>query len=248
MSLLTSIDSYWKFDEASGDAADATGNGFTLTNNGTATYSAGIINNGGDLGTSNSSKYFSNATTCGLAFDTAFTVNFWVKMNTVPSNNTATYLWNWGDNSTTNKKGGMEVQYYNNSGTPELYIVRQQNAYGTNNQYGAAQTLTTGTWYMLTFTWDGSTESLYVNGSGSALVSGSSTITGSNSSNGTGTGLAVGRYLTGGSYSNAEFDEIGQWNRVLTSGEISSLYNSGAAFQYPFGLGATTGAALLTMV
>ena len=40
---------YWKFDEASGNATDATNNSLTLTNNGTATFGAGLINNGKNL-------------------------------------------------------------------------------------------------------------------------------------------------------------------------------------------------------
>jgi hypothetical protein len=35
-------------------------------------------------------------------------------------------------------------------------------------------------------------------------------------------------------WSNGSLDEIGIWNRALTTGEISTLYNSGSGKGYPF--------------
>jgi len=35
-------------------------------------------------------------------------------------------------------------------------------------------------------------------------------------------------------------DEVGVWNRVLTSSEVASLYNTGTGFQYPFTATTTT--------
>ena len=58
MSLTTNIVAYWKFDESSGNAMDSTGNGNTLTNVNTVTYSAGKINNGANF-VAASSQYFS---------------------------------------------------------------------------------------------------------------------------------------------------------------------------------------------
>ena len=78
---------YYKLDESSGNAADATGNGYTLTNNGTTTYTTGKINNGGDFGASNSTKSFSidSATPLGLTttdISTAFSVACWMNQTT----------------------------------------------------------------------------------------------------------------------------------------------------------------------
>ena len=39
----TSLEGHYKFDETSGNAADSSGNGRTLTNNNTATYTTGIV-------------------------------------------------------------------------------------------------------------------------------------------------------------------------------------------------------------
>jgi hypothetical protein len=51
------------------------------------------------------------------------------------------------------------------------------------------------------------------------------------------TRFSIGNF-NNGQFSSANVDEVGVWNRVLTSAEVTQLYNSGAGLQYPFGLGA----------
>lgn len=60
-----------------------------------------------------------------------------------------------------------------------------------------------------------------------------------NSGIGTGNLTASGNFIIGqweseGSYYQGSIDELGIWNRVLTTDEISELYNSGSGKQYPF--------------
>lgn len=50
MALTDNLVSYWKLDESSGNASDSVGSN-TLTNNGTAGYASGKINNAVDFGT-----------------------------------------------------------------------------------------------------------------------------------------------------------------------------------------------------
>ncbi len=229
-SIAAGILAYWKLD---GNATDATGNGFALTNNGTTPYSTGRINNAADFGASNSTKYLSlaGASPLGLTFDMPVTFNLWVNVATGPSGN-ANNPFQWVDNTTTNKKGAYTLQYYNNAGTPQLYIQRQINS--TNNQYGVNQTLTIGTWNMLTFTWDGSNIYLYLNGNSTPIVSGASTSTGTNSNSGLAEGFNIGYESSSGRFWWGLVDEVGVWGRVLSSSEISSLYNSGNGLTYPF--------------
>ena len=68
---------YWKFDESSGNASDATGNGYTLTNNNSVSFSAGKINNAAVFASANS-KYFSKSSASGLVPSSAITVAAWV--------------------------------------------------------------------------------------------------------------------------------------------------------------------------
>ncbi len=59
MALIDTITASYRFDDASGNSVDSSGNGNTLTNNNSITFVAGLINNGADFGTANSNKYFS---------------------------------------------------------------------------------------------------------------------------------------------------------------------------------------------
>jgi hypothetical protein len=63
---------YWKLDESSGNAADSSGNGITLTNNSSTNYTTGKFGNAGWFDAS-SSDYFS----AGSTINNISTVSFW---------------------------------------------------------------------------------------------------------------------------------------------------------------------------
>lgn len=81
--LLTSINAYWKFDESSGNALDATGNGTTLSNNNTITYVAGLIGNAASL--NGSTQFFNVGSTSFLTITQDFTIAVWVNPNFSPT-------------------------------------------------------------------------------------------------------------------------------------------------------------------
>jgi hypothetical protein len=233
MALSTNLISYWKFDESSGNAADSVGSN-TLTNNGSATFGTGLLGNAASLGTTNTTKSFSVANNIN-AFTSNFTYNLWVQILTVPTNNGSAYeLLSDSDNSTANNKGQMGIQYNQASGATNIYINRNQ--FGANAQYGVALNLGTNTWHMLTYTWNGATIALYVDGSSSATVSGASTQTGTSTSIGTGNYFNIGKEgSNAGREASIKIDETGVWSRALSTSEITQLYNSGAGLAYPFG-------------
>ena len=77
---------YWKLDETSGNASDATGNGNTLTNNNSIAYiTNGKINNGADLEVA-STTYFSitDGSQTGLDITGDITLAGWVKLESTP--------------------------------------------------------------------------------------------------------------------------------------------------------------------
>ena len=63
--LTNNLTAYWKFDEFSGNASDATGNGYTLTNNNSVSFSTGKLNNAAVFASANS-KNFSKSSASGL--------------------------------------------------------------------------------------------------------------------------------------------------------------------------------------
>jgi len=103
-----------------------------------------------------------------------------------------------------------------------------------HNTVGTA-TLTDSVLYMWTVTYDGTTLKLYLNGASDATdITYSAALT-----PGTG-GLGIcrlGDYST--QYLIGAVDEVGFWSRALTDAEITSLYNAGAGFAYPFSSGPT---------
>lgn len=226
MALTDNLVSYYKLDEASGNATDSVGSN-TLTNNGTATYSAGKINNGVSLASA-SSQYLQTASPTGLPTGaSAFSVSLWLKKTTNPGAGV--------------KHGQV---YFGTNATRQLcYIVMDGNV-GTGTQItfatfsddiNSVATITTGTWYHIVATYDGSvTTKLYINGSldtTRTLAAALNVVINAG-------GLIVGGdYLNGTSvagFDNGMIDEVGIWSRALTSTEITQLYNSGAGLQYPF--------------
>ena len=71
-SLFDDLVAYWNLNETSGDRADATGNGHTLTDNNTVGYATGKINNAASFVAANSGYlsiadpfYYNEITICG---------------------------------------------------------------------------------------------------------------------------------------------------------------------------------------
>lgn len=220
MSLLTNIVAYWKLDESSGNAADATGNGFTLTNNNTVAYNAGIINNGADSGASNTNKWMNNASSLGLNTDSSrsMTISFWFNMRSFNTGDTSKLL-----NISKNGQDRLLFGVKESSGTIQMTITNVGGA-GVD----VTTTINTGTWYYFTATLSGNSIALYKNGSSIGTATMLNGATGSVDS------FSLFREQGDTTYASAHIDEVGVWSRILTGAEITSLYNGGAGFQYPF--------------
>lgn len=219
--LTDSLVAYYKTDESSGNAADSVG-GVTLTNNNTVTYGTGKILNGADFGSSNTTKYLSAANALGLTTG-AFSVGFWVKVNTAPSNSTETIIaWT---TSTGNLR--IKVEYLDSAGTKTLRFNRSKPTVA-DQAINYNTTLTVGTWYYVVMTYDTTTEIGYLNASN--VASGAASGTGAGQSN----AINIGRNDNASNYSSVMVDEVGFWSRALTGTEITELYNGGSGFSYPF--------------
>jgi hypothetical protein len=213
---------YWKLDESSGNAADATDNGYTLTNNNAATYSSAVLNNG--LVTSaGSSQYVVNSNFSNVVKSSPITISAWIKIasggqqlvgiRSTDPGATQTYIYaGLGDNGDL-----VEFRYQaGGAGTADTidYVV-------PSNPFN--------TWHLYTLTYDGSTLKAYLDGS---LVGTDSAHSGYFS------GSTYGFYIgKNGDYNSTYFtgsaDEVGVWTQALSALQIASLYNSGAAVAYP---------------
>jgi hypothetical protein len=145
MALTDNLVSYWKLDESSGNAADATGGGNTGTNNNTITYAAGKINNGSVLNGSN--QYFSFPN-CPQTGNGSFTVTMWINGDSFTGRHE---VFGFGTGSTRqgvtmniNASAQMGADFYGDA----------------TSAVTGSSTLSTGTWYFLAYTFDTSDDKL----------------------------------------------------------------------------------------
>jgi RHS repeat-associated protein len=212
--LSTSLVSYYKLEDTTDSAS--TNN---LTNNNTASFNSGKVNNSADGGSSNTNKYLSTAT--NLGFGTGpWSMAFWFNLD---SSTGSSFPIGIQTNSPSDRAmyvrvisgggGAIWGEYASGRGFDETRTV-----YST--------TINTGTWYHVAYVYDGSTPVLYVNGSA----------VGSNSTqNSGGSGGFVNAFGTlaypDTSYVTSVFpgkvDEAGVWNKALSAQEVTDLYNGG---------------------
>ncbi len=189
-----------------------------LTEHGTPTYVAAKVNNGGQQGSNNTTNYWNIASNMGIAGG-AVTFAFWINFN---SFNTG---WNtiFEQDSITNQNNYSLI--YNGT-SHVLQFERNKNNVGAVD-ITETVTLSTGTWYHIVATYDGTNMRLYRN---NALTAGPTAASGA----GTGGGennFSIGAYGSAGTAlpkSSAIIDEFGLWSRALNTTEIGDLYNAGA--------------------
>lgn len=212
--LTTSLVSYWDLEEASGTRYDLHGTNH-LTDNNTVGYSAsGKIGNSSDFIPANSES-LSRSSISELNYKGTIncSISFWFKTDSV------SILESPISHAQDISNANFEV--YINSGSLNVSIGNQ----GAALTYGTS--VSTGTWYHVVLTLSSSnTYELFINGS--------SVDTGSGATWGTFTPV----FRIGGTYSTASrffdgiVDEVGIWSKVLSSSEITDLYNSGNGLPY----------------
>lgn len=206
---------YYKLDESSGNASDATGSGYTLTNNGTTAYSTGKINNGAvfDNTAGKNLDYNGNLSFAGGG---TRTFSCWVNCSSFAVDG---YVL---DNTTTTAGSGSANRrfiLYTGSDS-KIHMFASGNEVTTS-------TLSTGTWYHCVVTQNGTTWELFLNGTSQGTTTMSTASYADDS-------FRIGESYAGGGYGRSTVDEVGVWLRVLSGTEITQLYNSGSGLAYPF--------------
>lgn len=215
---------YWKLDESSGNAVDSSAGGYTLTNNNTVAYASAVINNGADFGTANTNKSLSIINDLTITGGSA-TLAGWFKMRTEIASGQQSFFRQIDGGTHTS----YQIFYDYNGGTRRLRFQRTKYSVA-DQQADYTTTLGTSNFYHLVLTYDGATITGYVNGSSVGTVAAS----GSGSSGDPGDSFVIGDSYGGGLSASCYADEVGIWSRALTSGEVTSLYNSGTGIQFPF--------------
>lgn len=205
---------HWKFDESSGAGTavdNAGGNNGTLINMDPATdWVAGKVGNALDFDGMNDSVDISNVDLSAIA-PNAGTVCAWIKPARAHNSSQIDWIIN------RHSSGDIEFQmghYYNNS----LYF-----GFIGPGRYITSATATTwpqNQWAFYCTTWGGSAVKGYIN----STQLGSAAFYGPISSS---TRLRIGSQQ-GASFFQGSIDDIRLYNRALTAGEVSALYNGGA--------------------
>lgn len=217
--LHTGLIAYWKLNESSGNAADVKGV-YTLTNNNTATYEAGKINNAVSLGASNTNKFLNCNNTFGMTYVSTRSMSGWFNIINIPAG-TGNFTFVLASIMfATNPGNNSSFVYRRVTNVLKLTII--------STDYNVI--LTPGTWYHMVITWDhaGNVSKLYLN---SILRITSTSFTGNYSLQ---TNRLVIGQSAGASFSSSITDEFGLWNKILSQEEVDELYNAGNGVSYPF--------------
>lgn len=236
MALTDNLNAYYKFDESSGDAADALGVN-TLTNNNSTAYGAGIINNGADLERL-TPNYFSHTDAAAFDFSGDMSLSVWLKVEGAPAAGEQMIIIGKDANGADNTRS-YTFGYNNSGGTKMFAATLFPTGYSYPSYWSATKDydLGTGTFHHVVITIsiaaaNNSKGILYIDGASQGnftLIDG----TGATSIQNSASDFQVGYESFQGAFDGI-MDELGLWSRTLTSGEVTTLYNSGAGLQYPF--------------
>ncbi len=220
-SLNTSLISYWKMDEASGNRADSGGSSQTLTDTTTVPSATGILNNGGDFEFS-APENMAHADSAALSVaDQDFSLTCWVKLESKPAfDGGIISKQGVGDNA--NDEYGLVWD-----GSTDRFNFTGGNGSSagtvTASTFGAPST---ATWYFIACGYDAAANNLWISvDDGTVDTAGFSPGPSDNAANGA--------FTVGGKTFNVGFafdgviDEIGFWKKKLSAAEITTLRGGG---------------------
>ncbi len=214
--LLDGLVAYWKLDEAEGEVRlDSSGNELHLTDNNAVGQSVGVIGSAADCAYNGADRWLDHEDHPLLRFDTDFTMSMWVfRMESF-----------FGGDFILNKTGALYL-YAHIDAEFRLVLDLIDDSPALLTSIVSDAIIEENEWFHVVLYRSGSTFGLIVNGGppktaniGGAVLS----------PNGV---FRIGAMEAGYPFTGL-IDEVGKWNRVLTSAEIAELYNSraGLAFQ-----------------
>lgn len=227
---LDNVLAHWEMDESSGTRSDSSGNSISLTANGTGGIgsASGALSNAADLEASDT-DYFSYA--LYSAPNSNFSFSFWYKPESLPtSGGYQQIIFKWGG------VGSRCWNPYIQENAGQYRITWDFRSPSNQVSSGYAQvSMSTGTWYHIVMAHNISTPSstvVYLNGSAQSMTTSSSTAT----SVATGSSdLLIGSDASSGL--DGLLDSFTITSDIITSGEVTTLYNSGTPLAWSGGGG-----------
>jgi hypothetical protein len=206
--VATGLVGWWKMNQSSGATVlDSSGNANLITFNTAPTWVAGQIGN--YAASLNGTNQYGNTTTVTNipTVQGAQTLSAWVYINAIASEDIVDNI----DGTTSanqlrvNTAGEAEVSKWSGG----ITITE------------TSKVLAIHTWYMVTFTWDGTTNIIYVNGVATTPTSATA------HQNVASTTVFIGAYGTGAGNENFNgyIDDVRIYNRALSAADVAQLYD-----------------------
>jgi hypothetical protein len=218
--IAVNLLAYWACEEASGTRVDAVSGTYNLTDNNTVGSATGKIGTAADFEADNS-EFLSN--TSGIVVTGTWTISLWLKPETLPADYQAVFS---RDDSAGAPLRHQSTIYLTPAGKMAVYVDP-----GNVHFDPGVTVLSVGNWYHLVVTFDTSGVGLvgYINGSVEDTVASP----GFSDNNSVPFNVGKEIYLfASGRYFDGLIDEIGFWQRALTSTEVAWLYNAGSGRSY----------------
>lgn len=227
MALTDNIVLYWTLDDAdltSDDPDDVSSNGNDGVNtNAAATGATGLINEAFTFdGTNEYIKINSS-----LLLGNAMTLSFWANFATVTD-----FDWIFRQGVGGSDRS-IDIFFSTDAKIKFSYSTTSASSYATEYLEDAASSFSG--WTHIVITRDGTTHTLYINGSSKAWTLSSGSDSTNNFRNPTTDEMKFFGLSTNGM--DAGVDEVGVWNVALSSSDVTTLYNAGAGLSYPFNTG-----------
>ena len=205
---LTGLAAYWSFDSSSNFNVPDVG-GSTLTKGNGASWSAsGKFGGALSLNGGSQSLYDTSSPSYLPVGNSSYTQSVWFKPNVVSGGGG---LVGWGDYGSSRRTNALRL-YENSGGFRHYWWGADLDCTGTQCP------ISTGTWYHVASTWDGTTRKLFVNG-----VLKRSDTPGAN--NATAANFHIGKTCCS-EFFNGLIDDVAIYTRALSAGEVAELANS----------------------
>lgn len=222
---------FWELEEASGARADSFAS-FDLSDIGGVGSVAGIQGNCADFSGSNLLERV-HETALEITANNDKTITFWMRgAISIGVNAYLFHKWSGGKN--------FLIRANDSAGHIQFYL--GDSGGGTGGLAEGTTNVLDGSWHFIVVTYDGSDNKGRVYVDGNATPEGVHSTAQSPTSQ-SGGSIFVGAENTTNQSLDGQMDEIGVWDRLLSTSEMSAIYNSGAGIPYDDGGGGGGGGA-----